>query len=157
MAVASTPGRVVGVRLLPEDPPACEPAVAAVRAADWIVLGPGSWFTSVLPHLLVPELAAALHQTPARRCVTLNLASHERETAGFGAQTYLEVLGAHAPDLRVDAVLADPSSVDDAQKLADMAAAMGARLVLREVRVREGGDVHDPLLLAAAYRDVFAG
>jgi len=54
-------------------------------------------------------------------------------------------------------VLADPTSVDDEQRLADTAAAMGARLVLREVRARAGGAVHDPLLLAAAYRDVFAG
>jgi uncharacterized cofD-like protein len=157
VAVASTPGRVVGVRLLPEHPPACEPAVDAVRAADWTVLGPGSWFTSVLPHLLVPELAAALHETTARRCVTLNLSPQQGETEGFGAETYLEVLAAHAPNLRVDAVLADPSSVEDEQKLADTASAMGARLLLREVHARDGGAVHDPLLLAAAYRDVFAG
>jgi len=157
VAVASTPGRVVGVRLLPEHPPACEPAVAAVRAADWTVLGPGSWFTSVLPHLLVPGLAEALHETRARRCVTLNLSPQLGETEGFGAETYLEVLAAHAPDLRVDAVLADPTSVDDEQRLADTASAMGASLLLREVRARQGGAVHDPLLLAAAYRDVFAG
>jgi uncharacterized cofD-like protein len=156
VAVASTPGRVVGLRLLPEHPPACEPAVAAVRAADWTVLGPGSWYTSVLPHLLVPGLAEALHETRARRCVTLNLIPQQGETEGFGAETYLEVLAAHAPDLRVDAVLADPSAVDDEQRLADTAATMGARLLLREVRARKGGAVHDPLLLAAAYRDVFA-
>jgi uncharacterized cofD-like protein len=156
VAVASTSGRVVGVRLLPEHPPACEPAVAAVRAADWVVLGPGSWFTSVLPHLLVPGLAEALHETAARRCVTLNLIPQQGETEGFGAETYLEVLAAHAADLRVDAVLADPGCVEDEQKLADTAASMGARLLLREVRARTGAAVHDPLLLAAAYRDVFA-
>jgi uncharacterized cofD-like protein len=157
VAVASTPGRVVGLRLLPEHPPACPPAVEAVRAADWVVLGPGSWFTSVLPHLLVPELADALHGTPARRCVTLNLGAQEMETEGFSAATYLEVLGAHAPKLRVDAVLADPSAVDDEDRLAEAAEAMGARLLVRQVRTRDGRAVHDPLLLAAAYRDVFAG
>src|SRR5687768_2791196 len=73
VAVATTPGRVVGLQLMPQDPPACVEAVAAIRAADWVVLGPGSWFTSVLPHLLVPELAAALRETAGRRCVTLNL------------------------------------------------------------------------------------
>ncbi len=155
VAVASTPGRVTGVRLLPEHPPACEPAVAAVRAADWVVLGPGSWFTSVLPHLLVPELSAALHETPARRCVTLNLASQERETAGFDAQTYLEVLAAHAPGLRVDAVLVDPGTVGDADGLAEAAKALGATLFTHEVRAHDGPAVHDPLLLAAAYRAVF--
>ena len=157
VAVASTPGRVTGVRLLPEHPPACEPAVAAVSAADWVVLGPGSWFTSVLPHLLVPGLASALHETAARRCVTLNLGPQEGETEGFSAATYLEVLAAHAPRLRLDAVLVDPSAVDDEDRLTEVAAGQGARLVVRQVRARSGGSVHDPLLLAAAYRDVFAG
>jgi uncharacterized cofD-like protein len=154
-AVATTVGRVLGVRLIPEHPPACEPAVAAVDEADWIVLGPGSWFTSVLPHLFVPQLAAALHVTPARRCVTLNLDAQKGETEGFGAATYLEVLATHAPELRIDAVLADPSAVDDQARLAAAAAAVGASLVVRPVRDAGGSPRHDATLLAAAYREVF--
>jgi uncharacterized cofD-like protein len=157
VAVAVTPGSVVSVRLVPEQPPACPEAVAAIRAADWIVLGPGSWFTSVLPHLLVPRLSTALHETQARLCVTLNLGQQKGETEGFSPQTHLDVLAAHAPDLRVDAVLADPSSVDDPGALADVAGALGARLVMRQVSVGDGTARHDPLRLAAAYRDVFAG
>jgi uncharacterized cofD-like protein len=155
-AVATTPGRVVGVRLLPENPPACEPAVAAVEEADWVVLGPGSWFTSVLPHLFVPGLAAAVYATRARRCVTLNLGPQSGETSGFAAATYLEVLAEHAPKLRVDAVLADPGAVDDQQRLAEAAAAVGAHLLVRPVRAEDGTARHDPARLAAAYRDVFA-
>jgi uncharacterized cofD-like protein len=146
---------VVGVRLIPEHPPACEPAVAAVDDADWVVLGPGSWFTSVLPHLLVPELAAALHATRARRCVTLNLDAGKGEEAGFSASTYLEVLAEHAPKLRVDAVLVDPTAVDDEVRLAEAAAAVGAGLVVRPVRAADGSARHDASLLAAAYREVF--
>ncbi len=119
------------------------------------MLGPGSWFTSVLPHLLVPGLAAALHDTPARRCVTLNLGPQAGETDGFGASTHLEVLAVHAPALRVDAVLADPSAVDDQPRLERVAADLGARLLVREVRLPDGSSRHDPLRLAAAYRDVF--
>ncbi len=73
VACASTTGRVRSVSLIPEDPPACPEAVTAIEEADWVVLGPGSWFTSVLPHLLVPDLARALIATPARRIVALNL------------------------------------------------------------------------------------
>ncbi len=58
--VAACPGRVLGIRLLPEDPPASSEAVEAILLADWVVLGPGSWFTSVMPHLLVPDLRRAL-------------------------------------------------------------------------------------------------
>ncbi len=155
VAVATTPGRVAGVRLVPESPPACPPALEAVRAADWVVLGPGSWFTSVLPHLLVPGLAAALRDTPARRCVTLNLSQQVGETEGFSAEAHLEVLLEHAPDLRIDAVLADPSSVEDPQALAAVAESLGARLLMRQVSVGDGTARHDPLRLAAAYRDLF--
>lgn len=157
VAVATTPGRVQGIRLVPQDPPACTEAVEAVRAADWIVLGPGSWFTSVLPHLLVPDLATALHETKARRCVTLNLGPQTGETEGFSAETHLDVLAAHAPRLRIDAVLADPASVVDPAPLAGVAEALGARLLMRQVGVAEGVPRHDPLRLAAAYRDLFAG
>ena len=66
VAVASTPGRVRRVWLRPERPRACPEALDAVRAADVLLLGPGSWFTSVLPHLLVPELREALIASPAR-------------------------------------------------------------------------------------------
>ena len=155
-AVATTPGRVESVQLLPHDPPACPEAVSAVRAADWVVLGPGSWFTSVLPHLLVRDLAAALQTTSARRCLTLNLSAQPGETEGFRAETHLDVLAAHAPDLRWDAVLADPAAVEDPDRLARVVQAMGARLYLRPVAFR-GTARHDPLQLAAAYRDVFAG
>ena len=62
-AVAVTSGRVRSITLEPFDPPAVPEAVDAVLAADWVVFGPGSWFTSVLPHLLVPSLATALAGT----------------------------------------------------------------------------------------------
>ena len=65
VAIATTVGKVVW--LLPGDPPATRQAVDAIMAADLVVLGPGSWFTSVIPHVLVPQLAAALQATQARR------------------------------------------------------------------------------------------
>jgi len=155
-AVAVTQARIEQIRLVPADPPACPEAVAAIDAADWVILGPGSWYTSVLPHLLVPELAAALHRTRARRCVTLNLSAETHgETAGMSLTEHLEVLHRHAPDLRIDAVIADPRAVEEVEPLATASAAMGARLLLRQVRTGDGSPHHDPLRLAAAYRDVF--
>ncbi|MBL8928805.1 MAG: uridine diphosphate-N-acetylglucosamine-binding protein YvcK [Kineosporiaceae bacterium] len=156
VAVATTPGDVVEVHLVPAQPPACPEAVAAVLDADWVVLGPGSWFTSVLPHLMVPELAAALHQTSARRCVTMNL-SAQAETDGLSAQAHLEVFAEHAPGLRVDVVLADPSAVEDADALDGVVRRLGGTLVMRQVNRGDGTARHDTLRLAAAYRDAFAG
>ena len=154
--VATAEGRIEQLRLEPHDPPACEEAVDAVRTAEWVVLGPGSWYSSVLVHLLVPTLAAALHETPARRCLTLNLVP-DSETSGHTAVDLLEALHHHAPDLRIDVVLADPSSVDVVADLELAAAALGARLVMRQVAKGAGSAGHDTLRLAAAYRDIFDG
>jgi uncharacterized cofD-like protein len=157
-AVAVTSGTVTQVRLEPADPPACPEAVAAIESADWVVLGPGSWYTSVLPHLLVPGLKDALHRTQARTIVTLNLASGESgETAGMRAEQYLEVLQTHAPELRVDAIVADPTAVEDVSALAARSADLGARLLLRQVSRGDGTPRHDPLRLAGAYSDVLDG
>jgi uncharacterized cofD-like protein len=149
--VASTRGRVVGVHLVPSDPTACPEAVAAVRAADWVVLGPGSWFTSVLPHLLVPELREALSTTGARVLVNLNLTAQPGETTGFSPEQHLEVLGAHAPELKLDMVLADERSVPDPGTLRSVAAAFGADLLLADVAAADGSPRHDPARLAEAF------
>jgi uncharacterized cofD-like protein len=121
-----------------------------------VVLGPGSWFSSVIPHLLVPDLAAALHQTKARRLVALNLAPQPDETAGFSPQAHLEVLGRHAPGLALDVVLVDPHTAPDLVALEKVAAGFGAQLVVAPVGCPDGSPRHDPELLAAAYRDVFS-
>ena len=156
VAVATASGRVSHVSLVPPSPAACPEAVQAVLDADWVVLGPGSWFSSVIPHLLVPELASALRQTAARRLVALNLAPQPGETAGLSPEAHLEVLGQHAPGLTLDVVLADPKTVPDLVALERVAADFGARLALAAVGCVDGSPSHDPELLAAAYRDIFS-
>ena len=154
--VASTDGQVQSVHLDPEDPPACPQAVAAVTDADWVVLGPGSWFTSVIPHLLLPELRRALVQSSARTVVTLNLEPQAGETDGFAPETHLEVLAEHAPDLKLDVVLADRASVVDRDQLAEVARSLGADLVVADLAVGDGTPRHDPAKLARAYAGFLA-
>jgi uncharacterized cofD-like protein len=158
VACATTRGRVRSISLVPADPPACTEATEAVRAADWVVLGPGSWFTSVLPHLMVPQLAEALHQTPARRLVALNLAPQAGETEGFPPHAHLEVLADHAPQLQIDVVLADrQAAADTADELEKAAARLGGRLVLADLAMGDGSPRHDPLRLAGAFMHIFEG
>lgn len=155
-SVAVTPGRVRSIELVPGDPPAVPEAVSAVLDADWVVFGPGSWFTSVLPHLLVPSLSAALAQTPARRLVALNLVPQPGETEGFSPHRHLEVLADHAPSLSVDVVLADRGAVSGAEdELEKAAALLHASLVLADVAAADGAR-HDPVRLANAYRKLFS-
>jgi uncharacterized cofD-like protein len=162
VACAKTTGRVRSMSLVPADPPACAEAVDAVAEADWVVLGPGSWFTSVLPHLLVPELASALIATQARRLVTLNLAPQPGETEGFSPHAHLEVLASHAPDLAFDVVLADRSAVEGSvaettHDLEEAADKLGGRLVLADLAMAGRPDRHDPRRLAGAFARIFEG
>jgi uncharacterized cofD-like protein len=150
VAVATTPGRVQHVRLDPRRPRACAEACEALRAADVITLGPGSWFSSVLPHLLVPELFTALVESEARRVLVLNLAPQPGETAGFSPEEHLAVLAAHAPRLRLDVVVADPAAVPEPDLLRRGAEALGAETLLASVGDPDGSPRHDPVALAAA-------
>ncbi|MBL7552045.1 uridine diphosphate-N-acetylglucosamine-binding protein YvcK [Frankia sp. AgB1.9] len=156
VAVASTAGAVCEVWVEPAEPRACAPACAAVEAADWLILGPGSLYTSMLPHLLVPEMHKTITGAAARRLLVLNLVAQAGETEGFTPEAHLRVLARHAPGLTVDVVLADPAAVPDPAELAAAAAELGARLHLAPVRAPEAPGTHDPVLLAAAFEGVFA-
>jgi uncharacterized cofD-like protein len=152
-AVALARGTVEQVRLEPVAPPACAEAVDAIRTADWLIFGPGSWYTSVIPHLLVPGLADAIAASPARRLVTLNLAA-EQETTGLSLPGHLAALHRYLPGLRVDGVLADGKAVGDPEPVHRAAESLGARLVLAPVAVPDGAPRHDPAALAAALEPV---
>ncbi|HEY3630183.1 MAG TPA: uridine diphosphate-N-acetylglucosamine-binding protein YvcK [Jatrophihabitantaceae bacterium] len=153
-SIASTPGRVRSVRLLPTGAPACAAAVDAVREADVVVLGPGSWFTSVIPHLLLHELGKAIASTDATVIVTVNLVPQAGETDDFSPEELLRVLGEHADrhgGLFIDAIVADADSVLDHQTLRAYASDIGARLVLSSIAADDSAERHDPARLAAAY------
>lgn len=152
-AVATTTADVRTVRLRPSDPPASEQSVQAVLDADFVILGPGSWFTSVLPHLLVPDLADAIHTTNARRILTLNIQS-DVETKGASAAQHLDLLADHAPTLRLDVVLADSRFARDDRSLEAYAESLGAELMVADLAARDGSARHDPLRLASAYAEI---
>lgn len=152
--VATTEGDIVSVALEPHDPEACSEAVQAICEADWVVLGPGSWFTSVIPHLMVPGLRRALAETDARLVVVLNLEAQTGETTGFGPADHLAAMFEHVPDLQVHAVLADVTSLaGERDVLTEFVEAHGARLVVEDI-ARSGEACHDPTLLAAAFERI---
>ena len=152
-AVATTTGRVESVELVPSAPPACPEALAAVAAADALVLGPGSLFTSVMPHLLSPAMAEAIFASSGKRILVLNIAAQPGETTGFAPHTHLEEIARLVPALRLDAVIADPRVVPDLESLRLASDALGAALILAPVAV-SGKPHHDPVTLAAAFRRV---
>lgn len=153
--VAIAEGRVEDIRLIPARPRVSQDVIDALARADWIIVGPGSWYTSVLPHLMIPEIAEAIRTSPARRCITANLSVGTQEAEGMTSLDMLDVLLEHAAGCRFDALLADPTTLEDALELAEAAQARGLRTLLRQVSVGDGTPHHDPVRLAAAYRDLF--
>lgn len=158
VAVATTPGQVLTVRLVPAEAPACPQALEALALADVVVLGPGSLFTSVLPHLIHPQLGAAVAASPGFRVLVLNLTAQAGETEGFAPESHIEVLASHAPDLTLDLVVADVSAVLDRHGLMGglTAAAedVGARVLLAPLARRDRPDQHDPTALAHALGEI---
>ena len=152
--VATTAGHIVDIALDPADAPACPETLKAIETADWVVLGPGSWFSSVIPHLLIPDLRTAITVAPARVMVVLNLAPQHGETHGYQPEDYLATLSEFAPDMKIDTVLADRGSISDETLLRHAVEAVGARLVLADVAHPDGSPRHDPARLAAAYSQI---
>ncbi|MGZ4506991.1 MAG: gluconeogenesis factor YvcK family protein [Blastococcus sp.] len=150
VAIATTPGHVREILVSPPDPPVNQAVLDAIAAADVVSLGPGSWYTSVLPHLLVPQLRAALAAARARVVVVLNLEPQPGETDGFSPEEHLSVLLAHLGGVALHTVIADAESVVDRHGLLSAVRECGAELVLAPVAELGGAPRHDPVRLAAA-------
>jgi uncharacterized cofD-like protein len=154
VAIATTPGHVREILLSPPDPPVSPAVLEAIAGADIVSLGPGSWYTSVLPHLLVPRLRTALAETQARVVVVLNLAPQPGETDGFSPEEHLSVLQAHLGGVALHTVIADADSVVDRRGLLSAVRECGAELVLAPVAELGGAPRHDPVRLSTALASV---
>lgn len=156
VAVAQTKTPIHRVFLTPPDPPAYEPAVAAIAAADQIVLGPGSLFTSLIATLIVPGIKDALHRTNGYKVFVCNNRMQKGETEGMNAAAHLEALRAHAGGGAVDAVvLQSPVIPSDGLEVdREVLGATGVRVIEADVSRADGA--HDPQRLAEVLRGLHA-
>lgn len=151
VAVAATP-RLQRVWLEPSEASPAEGTAEAIETADLVVLGPGSLYTSLLPNLLVPGVAAALECAGGPVVFVSNLREQPGETEGMALEDHLTALRDHIPNLHLDAIIAHegpaPSGQGNplranAQQLAEHA----EQVVLTDLL--DGEDGHDPAKLAA--------
>jgi uncharacterized cofD-like protein len=103
----SRAGHIQAVSLVPGDARPPELAVERILAADQIVIGPGSLFTSVLAAAAVGGIADALSRSRAQRVYVCNLRPQQPETAGFDVAAHVDALSRH--NVRVDVVIYDSS------------------------------------------------
>ena len=101
------PGQINRVWLEPENPPAYPLVVQAILSADLIVIGPGSLFTSILPNLLVPDIASAIYASRAVKIYICNVATQKGETDGYSCHDHVRVLQDHVGGQIFDLVLAN--------------------------------------------------
>ena len=150
--VATAKGHIQSLRIIPEDPPARSEALDAISDAEWITMGPGSWFSSVIPHLLVPAQLQALQSSAARKILILNLdastQSQGEEFAGSTPEEHLEFFHRYAPGVTVDYCLVDQSGVRDQEALELAASTLGGEIVVADIRKAPGSIHHDAQKLA---------
>ena len=150
VAIATTAGTVTQIQIEPQEPPACAEAVDAINEADLLVFGPGSWFTSVVPPLLVPGILEAIIKSAARRILIMNLTEQIGETSGYTTVDYLDSWGKLFPEIKLDLIIVDPNFVEDQHDCEQAARRIGARVF--SIDVATSGTTHDPEKLARALR-----
>jgi len=100
-------GKVRRVWLEPDNAPAFPPVIRAILAADMIVIGPGSLYTSILPNLLVSDLKSAIEASRALKLFVCNIASQKGETDSYSCYDHLTALESHVGGKMIDLVIAN--------------------------------------------------
>lgn len=138
--------RADGIRNLrfdPADPPTSDEAMAAIRGADQVIIGPGSLFTSVLATTVVPGIRRALAESGATRVFVANVANEKGDARGFGLSEHVDALVDHG--IPIDVVLVTPR--------ASVSRPLAVPLVTAELAAADGWS-HDPELLGRALADL---
>lgn len=155
--VATAKGHIESLRLIPDAPRATPQALQAIADAQWLTFGPGSWFSSVMPHFLLREQLDAIEKSSAKKIVIFNLPepTSEKEFAGVSAEEHLELILAHSPNFHVDFAIADPSSLGEKSRLQHVVEGCGGRLIVENVAKSPGSFHHDPKKLASTFSHIF--
>jgi uncharacterized cofD-like protein len=140
-AITSKLGQIQRVYLEPDDIRAYPPALKAIFQADMILIGPGSLYTSILPNLLVPDLAQALYHAKAPTVYICNLATQAGETSGYTVADHVSAIRQHVPHLRLDMVLANDNFAP-------------SEAVLGQTNLVELAEVEDTELITADLMDM---
>jgi uncharacterized cofD-like protein len=157
-------GVITEVRIVPEDVGASAEAVTAIAAADQVVLGPGSLYTSLIATLRVPGIVDAINDSPAHLVYVANLITQDGETLGMDAADHLDALirltGVRPPAAIVanDAVVNPEPPLEPVAVDGEVLATYGADLVAADlVDGTADWPQHDPAKLGGVLGGLFRG
>lgn len=160
--LAESEGPVTTVCIEPSAVRAYPPALEALRAADLIVIGPGSLFTSVIPNFLVEGMVSAVRESGATVVYVCNVGNLRGETSGMDAADHVDALVRHGLGGAIDVALVDSSSTSDGgahvaggPKALRRIAAHGIRAVSASVVDPNDPMRHDADRLIAALAEVW--
>jgi uncharacterized cofD-like protein len=154
-------GKIAEIAIDPIDAPGHPLAIEAIQAADLVVIGPGSLYTSILPNLLVPDISAAIKRTSAPIVYACNVATEVGETQGYAIAEHIETLRQFTFREIADYVIANNAKlnlrpgytgepvVDDGRSVAP------AKLELSDISDSERPIRHSSEKLAAAVMNVY--
>ena len=109
--ITQAQGTILKIGCIPANPPALPRALAAIAEADYIILGPGSLYTSVIPNLLVPEIVEAIAQQQVPRVYICNVMTQLGETDDYTVSDHIRAIDQAVGDRRLfDAVLVQKKS-----------------------------------------------
>jgi len=109
--ISSSRTRIKRLSLSPSHVRPLPAAIEAIGQADLILMGPGSLYTSVLPNLLIPDIAAAIARSKAPRVYIANLMTQPGETTGYGLADHVCAIQKHVPHRVIDCVVANRQAV----------------------------------------------
>ncbi|MBE9123015.1 YvcK family protein [Tychonema sp. LEGE 07199] len=91
-SITEANGKIVKIGCIPANPPALPKVAIALREADFIIIGPGSLYTSVIPNLLVPEIAEAIARSEVPRIYVCNIMTQPGETDGYSVADHIRAI-----------------------------------------------------------------
>lgn len=155
--VAAASGKVSDLRLIPNKPRATPQALAAITEADWITFGPGSWLSSVMPHFLLAEQAAAIQSSAAKKIMIFNLPDKTTtdEFSGFSLYDHLQLVLDHLPDLKIDVALIDKSLDGVESTFETLVASCGGQVLAFDLADSRANFHHDRDKLSSAFAHIF--
>ncbi|MEY3867422.1 MAG: hypothetical protein RLZZ338_1313 [Cyanobacteriota bacterium] len=109
-SITEAKGKILKIGCTPENPPALPRALEAIQEADYIIIGPGSLYTSIIPNLLVPDIAIAISESKAPRIYVCNIMTQEGETQGYSVAEHILAIDKACGMALFDAVLVQGKS-----------------------------------------------
>ena len=155
--VAAATGEVSELRLIPNKPKATPQVMTALKEAEWITFGPGSWLSSVMPHFLLGEQAEQIQSSAAKKIMIFNLPDKTTsdEFAGFSLEAHLQLVLDHLPDLKFDVALIDKSLDGKEPDFVDLVSRCGGRVLAFDLADAKENFHHDRDKLGSAFAHIF--